>query len=63
MKYTIWRDGEFFIGFWNEYPNYQTQGFSKEELLGNLNSLLEDIKSGEIPHIQKLENKKLARLV
>ena len=54
-KYTFWQDGEFFIGFLNDYPDYETQGFSKEELLDNFKSLLEDIESKEIPFIRKVE--------
>ena len=26
VKFTYWQDGKFFIGFLNEYPDYQTQG-------------------------------------
>lgn len=55
IKYTFWQDGEFFIGFLNDYPDYQTQGFSKKELLENLKSLLEDIESNEVPFIRKVE--------
>ena len=45
IKYTFWQDGKFFIGFLNDYPDYETQGYSKQELLGNLKSLLADIES------------------
>lgn len=55
IKYTFWEDGEFFIGFLNDYPDYETQGYSKEELLENLKSLLADIESEEIPFIRKVE--------
>ena len=55
IKYTFWQDGEFFIGFLNDYPDYETQGFSKEELLQNLKSLLEDIETEEIPFLRKVE--------
>ena len=51
IKYTFWQDGEFFIGFLNDYPDYETQGYSKEELLENLKSLLTDIESEKIPFI------------
>ena len=53
LKYTYWRDGEFFIGFLNDYPDYRTQGTSKEDLVENLKSLLEDIESHDIPFIRK----------
>lgn len=55
IKYTFWQDGEFFIGFLNDYPDYETQGYSKEELPENLKSLLKDIESEEIPFIRKVE--------
>lgn len=54
-KITFWNDGDFFIGFLNDYPDYETQAYSKEELLENLRSLLKDIETGEIPFIRKVE--------
>lgn len=55
IQYTHWQDGEFFIGYLNEYPDYQTQGYSKDELIENLKDLLIDIESEEIPYIRKVE--------
>ncbi len=55
VQYTFWQDGEFFIGFLNEYPDYKTQAFSKEELIENLKDLLKDIESEKIPFIKKVE--------
>lgn len=55
IKFTFWQDEDYFIGFLNDYPDYETQGKSKEELESNLKSLLEDIESGEIPFIRKVE--------
>ena len=55
LKYTFWQDGDFFIGYMNDYPDYQTQGYSKEELLENLKDLLSDIESGKVPFIRKVE--------
>jgi len=60
VKYTFWQDGKFFIGFLNDYPDYETQGFSKEELLENLRSLLTDVESEEIPFIRKVEELAIA---
>ena len=60
IKYTFWQDGEFFIGFLNDYPDYETQAYSKEELLENLKSLLEDIESEEVPFIRKVEELAIA---
>jgi predicted RNase H-like HicB family nuclease len=55
VKFTYWQDGQYFIGYLNEYPDYETQGLSKQELLDNLKALLSDIESGEIPYIRKVE--------
>ncbi len=37
-----------FIGFLNNYSDYETQGYSKDELIENLKSLLVDLESSEI---------------
>ena len=55
IRFTSWQDGEFFIGFLNDYPDYLTQGLTKEELADNLKSLLIDFESGEIPYLRKVE--------
>jgi len=53
--FTYWQDSDYFLGFLNEYPEYQTQGMSKEELMSNLKDLLRDLQSGEIPYIRRVE--------
>ena len=55
IQYTFWQDGDFFIGYLNNYPEYETQGYSKDELIENLKSLLVDVESNEIPFIKKVE--------
>jgi len=55
LKFTYWKDGDYHLGFLNDYPDYQTQGMSKEELIRNLKDLLVDIESGEVPYIRKVE--------
>ncbi len=55
VKFTSWQDGTFFIGFLNEYPEYQTQGMTKDELIENLKDLLIDVESGQVPYIRKVE--------
>lgn len=59
-KFTYWQDGDYYLGFLNDYPDYQTQGKSKEELVKNLRALLADLESGEIPYIRKVEELVLA---
>jgi len=55
IKFTFWQDGDFYIGFLNEYPDYLTQGTTKEELTDNLKDLLIDLESGQVPYMHKVE--------
>ena len=55
ISFTYWRDGKHYIGFLNQYPDYQTQASTKNELTENLKELLKDIESREIPYIRKVE--------
>ena len=55
LQFTYWQDGEFFLGFLNDYPDCQTQTYLKEELVENLKDLLKDLESGEVPFIKKVE--------
>ena len=55
IKFTYWQDDDFFLGFLNEYPDYQTQGKTKEELTENLKDLLADFESGQVPFARKIE--------
>lgn len=55
LEYTYWQDGEFILGHLNDYPAYETQGYSKEELVENLKDLLTDLESGEVPFLRHVE--------
>jgi predicted RNase H-like HicB family nuclease len=52
--YTYWEDGAFFIGHLNDFPEYETQGLTKEELEENLKELASDLESSEIPYIRRI---------
>ncbi len=55
ISFTYWRDGKLYLGFLNQYPDYQTQATTKSELTENLKDLLKDIESREVPYIRKVE--------
>ena len=55
IKFTFWQDGDFYLGFLNDYPDYQTQATSKDDLIESLKELLLDIESGQVPYIHKVE--------
>ena len=49
IRYVYWQDGEMWLGYLEEYPDYRTQGESLEELQENLKDIFADITSGAIP--------------
>ena len=53
--FTYWRDGKHYLGFLNQFPDYQTQATTKSELTEHLTELLKDIESREVPYIRKVE--------
>lgn len=42
--FTYWQEDGAWLGFWNEYPDYMTQGHTFEELKEMLVSLRKDIR-------------------
>ena len=56
LKFTYWKDGDCYLGFLNDYPDYETQGMSKEELVSNLKDLLVDLESDDVPYVRKVED-------
>ena len=55
IKITSWKDNDFYVGYLNDYPDYRSQGLSKEELVENLKELLQDIESDDVPYIRSIE--------
>ena len=53
-RYVHWKDGEMWLGYFEGYPDYMTQGESISELEENLRDLYKDLTSGEIPGIRKV---------
>ena len=53
-RYVHWQDGDMWLGYFEEFPDYMTQGESLTELEENLRGLYKDLTSGEIPGIRKV---------
>lgn len=54
VPYTFWKDDDYYIGHLNQFPDYETEGFTLEELKENLLDIYKDIQSGEIPYIKQV---------
>jgi predicted RNase H-like HicB family nuclease len=51
--FTYWQDGGVWLGFLDDFPDYMTQGESLDDLKAHLQSLHEDLMSGEIPCVRR----------
>ena len=51
-KHIHWQDGEMWLGYYERYPDYMTQGETLQELRENLQDLYKDLTCGEIPGIR-----------
>ena len=52
LAYTYYQYDGWYLGYLNDYPDYETQGQTREELEEMLISLYEDIHSGSVPFIR-----------
>jgi predicted RNase H-like HicB family nuclease len=53
-RYVHWQEGATWLGYFEEFPDYMTQGESLAELEDNLRGLHKDLTSGEIRGIRKV---------
>ena len=53
LRYVYWQDGEFWLGYLEEFPDYMTQGESLEDLQEHLRDLYADLAGGHIPAVRR----------
>ena len=54
IEFTHWKDGGFYIGFINQYPEYETQGETLEGLKEHLADLWKDLETDSVPYSRKV---------
>jgi predicted RNase H-like HicB family nuclease len=60
QKFTYWKDGKYWLGYLNIYPDYMSQGSSLQELKDNLKDIYNGLTSGDIPSVRKVGELKIA---
>jgi predicted RNase H-like HicB family nuclease len=58
--FTYWQDGEKWLGYLDQYPDYMTQGTSLEDLKDHLLDLYKDLSTGVIPNVRQHSELELA---
>jgi predicted RNase H-like HicB family nuclease len=54
-KIIYWKEDDFWLGYLQDFPDYQTQGESLEELKENLKDIYIELTSGNIPAVRKVD--------
>ncbi len=52
LGYVYWQDGDAWLGYLDEIPDYWTQGESLDVLIAHLKDLYLDVTSGDIPSLR-----------
>ncbi len=52
LKYTYWQDEDMRLGYLDEYPDYMTQGETKDELKENLTDIYRELACDHIPAVR-----------
>jgi predicted RNase H-like HicB family nuclease len=55
IKYVHWEEDDAWIGYLQDYPDYWTQGETLEDLQAHLRDLYQDLISGEILGVRKVD--------
>lgn len=53
LAFTFWQDGDDWLGYLDEFPDYMTQGESLADLKAHLADLYRDLTSGDIPSVRR----------
>lgn len=55
VNIVIWEEDGAWLGYFQEYPDYWTQGETLDDLRDHLKDLYQDLTSGEVHGIRKVE--------
>ncbi len=56
VKIVIWQEGDVWVGYLQDYPDYWTQGESIDDLKEHLKDLYADLTAGLIPGARRVED-------
>lgn len=48
LRYVTWQDGDMWLGYVEDYPDYWTQGRSEDDLKAHLLDILYELRSGNL---------------
>ena len=55
LKFVYWQEDKAWIGYFQDYPDYWTQGETLDDLKNHLKDLYQDLSSGELMGIRRTD--------
>lgn len=59
-KFVYWQDQDLWLGYLEEFPDYLSQGITIEELKENLTDIYQELTSGNIPNVRRVDELEIA---
>jgi predicted RNase H-like HicB family nuclease len=53
QRFVYWQDGDTWLGYLEEFPDYVTQGDSLDDLKEHLRDIYADVAGGVIPAVRR----------
>jgi len=53
-RYVYWQDDDAWLGYFEDFPDYWTQGETLDDLVDHLKDLYLDLTSGQLPGIRRI---------
>ena len=60
VKIVVWEESGGWLGYLQDYPDYWTQGETRDDVDANLRDLYADLTRGAVPSVRKVEDLELA---
>lgn len=54
QRYVFWQEEEMWLGYWEEFPDYRTQGETEVELRENLRDIFDELTGGKVPNVRRV---------
>lgn len=55
IRFVFWQQGQHWLGHLVDYPDYLTQGDTREDLEESLRDLYRDLTSGEVEGLRRVD--------
>ncbi len=55
VKFVYWEEDGAWIGYFQDYPDYWTQGGTLDDLREHLRDIYDAVTNGELPGIRKVD--------